>query len=222
MTRSETNFTAEAQRTPREATWPYGLARIAFLTGTILLAACQHEPRAMAVSPALPTLNGQSDAAAKETVKHRGSPTQTADAFIAALQAGDVVAARKLLAIDSGLPQKAHNEINERLQRMANSVARGWQMNVVAERVDENRAVVILHDRNPTTREPRTFVDLDPMFLVLHDCTWLIMLDNPTRSTNVFPLTREQQMQFMELHNWYQDASPQLQAKLKAESALEN
>jgi hypothetical protein len=142
------------------------------------------------------------------------SPTDVVLQFESALRGGDIRGARKMMYAGSNLPEEAELEINDKLQTWHERIASGAHVTPLAEKRADDAALVIIHDHS-TPSDISRMIDLDPVFLLRDATSWVVVMEDPFRPNRFMSFTADQLSQFKELHAWFEEQQPQMQAAIR-------
>jgi Domain of unknown function (DUF4878) len=103
-----------------------------------------------------------------------GTPTETLTSFKKAAQTKDFEATWKHAAKFKGIPDDVTEHLKGEVKDFIDLTARGWDFEIIEEKIDGDCAVVII---NQTKKEGRKSFDIDPIFLIKQDGEWMIFPD---------------------------------------------
>ena len=100
-----------------------------------------------------------------------GPPTDALAAFKKSAKAKDFEAAWKHVAKFEGLPPAATKHFKEEVQEFIDLTAKGWDFEIVEEKVEGDCAVVVIKE---SKKGGEKTVDLDPAYLIKQGDEWKV------------------------------------------------
>jgi len=138
-----------------------------------------------------------------------GSPGEAVMDFHDGLQSGDLKHAMPFVAAELELDEQARKTNHERLRRFSEQMAHDvYDFRVVSFRVDNDCAIVIVQDTIASgARLDSQTTPVRHFYLIRHSGLWKVL--PRLASTAGARLTREQQLSFIRLVEWFEEMKDQ-------------
>lgn len=102
------------------------------------------------------------------------TPSEALGAFRKSAQAKDFESTWKGAAKFEGLPDEVTEYLQGKVKRFIELAGRGWDFDIIEEKVDGDCAVVVI---NESKKEGRKAFDIDPAYLIKQDGEWKVFPD---------------------------------------------
>jgi hypothetical protein len=128
-----------------------------------------------------------------------GTPTETLTAFKKAAKAKDLEATWKHAAKFKGLPDQVNEQLKGEVQDFIDLRARGWDFEIMEEKIDDDCAVIII---NESKKEGRKSFDIDPVYLIKQDGAWMVF-PHLTNWEIAEQVAKDKVESYKKLEEWY-------------------
>ena len=136
------------------------------------------------------------------------TPSETLNAFKKAAQAKDFEATWEHTAKFEGQPEALTNHFKTKVQRVIDMMEKGWNFEVLEEKIDGNCAVVVINEAKKAGEDA---FDIDPAFLVKQGDSWKV-LPEITSWRAAGEALKDQVATLEKLNVWYRGRKVELKA----------